>query len=89
MSAHITKCQRAAIYFPIEHYGRESETIRRRSRGLPGNVAYAAENADAWYKLGVDYAIEGESARMREVYQALRELDRARAELYFNTYILP
>jgi hypothetical protein len=56
---------------------------------LTGNVAYAAENADAWYKLGVDYAIEGESARVREVYQALRELDRARTELYFNTYILP
>lgn len=56
---------------------------------LTGNVAYAVESADAWYKLGVDYAIEGESASMREVYQALRELDRTRAELYFNTYILP
>jgi Flp pilus assembly protein TadD len=52
-------------------------------------VRIQPENADAWYKLGVDYAIEGESARVREVYQALRELDRARAELYFNTYILP
>jgi hypothetical protein len=52
-------------------------------------VRIQPENADAWYKLGVDYAIEGESARGREVYQALRELDRARAELYFNTYILP
>jgi len=69
-------------YDDLKLYGDAVEAYRETVRIQP-------ENADAWYKLGVDYAIEGESARVREVYQALRELDRARAELYFNTYILP
>ena len=30
-----------------------------------------------------------ERSKMRDIYQALRKLDPARAELYFNTYILP
>ena len=52
-------------------------------------VALQPENADAWYNLGVDYAILGERDRIREIYQTLRRLDSSRAERYFNTYILP
>jgi tetratricopeptide (TPR) repeat protein len=70
------------IYDDLKLYGDAVEAYRETVRIQP-------ENADAWYKLGVDYAIEGERDKMREVYQALRRLDGARAELYFNTYILP
>ena len=52
-------------------------------------VEIQPENADAWYKLGVDYAVLDERGKMREIYQILRKLDSARAEQYFNTYILP
>jgi hypothetical protein len=44
---------------------------------------------DALYSLGVDYAIEGERSEMNEIYRILHELDPSKAELYFNTYILP
>ncbi|MEO6825625.1 MAG: hypothetical protein ABI167_13030 [Nitrosospira sp.] len=47
------------------------------------------ENADAWYNLGVNYALLGERGKIRGVYQALRKLDPPRAERYFNTYMLP
>jgi hypothetical protein len=52
-------------------------------------VVLQPENADAWYNLGVDYAILDERDRIREIYQTLRKLDSSRAERYFNTYILP
>ncbi|MEO7465318.1 MAG: tetratricopeptide repeat-containing serine protease family protein, partial [Nitrosospira sp.] len=40
-----------------------------------------SENADAWYKLGVAYARVGECGKTRGIYQALRKLDPARADV--------
>jgi len=69
-------------YDDLKLYGEAVDAYRETLRIQP-------ENVDAWYSLGVDYAIEGERAKMNEIYRALGELDRAKAELYFNTYILP
>ncbi|SEL57433.1 tetratricopeptide repeat-containing S1 family peptidase [Nitrosovibrio tenuis] len=69
-------------YDDMKLYGDAVEAYREALRIQP-------ENTDAWYHLGVDYAIEGDRDKVREVYRVLRELDRAKAEQYFNIYILP
>jgi tetratricopeptide (TPR) repeat protein len=69
-------------YDELKLHGEAVEAYRK-------TVALQPENADAWYNLGVDYAILDERDRIREIYQTLHKLDPSRAERYFNTYILP
>ena len=69
-------------YDALKLYGETIEAYRETVRIQP-------ENVDAWYSLGVAYARLDERDKMREIYQTLRKLDPARAERYFNTYILP
>lgn len=69
-------------YDDLKLYDESAEAYRQTVRIQP-------ENVNAWYRLGVAYAALDERAKMRDIYQALSKLDPARAELYFNTYILP
>jgi Flp pilus assembly protein TadD len=52
-------------------------------------VRIQPDNAEAWHHLGVAYARLGERRKVREIYQTLRKLSPAKAESYFNSYILP
>jgi cytochrome c-type biogenesis protein CcmH/NrfG len=47
------------------------------------------EKAIAWTSLGRVYYSQGKRDKVREIYQTLRKLDQARAEQYFNAFILP
>lgn len=47
------------------------------------------ENVNALYELGLVYQLQGQRDKVLEVYQALRKLDTAMADTYFNTLILP
>ena len=69
-------------YDALKLYDESIEAYRETVRIQP-------ENAGAWYSLGVAYARLDERDKMRDIYQALRKLDPVRAELYFNTYVLP
>jgi tetratricopeptide (TPR) repeat protein len=46
------------------------------------------EHTSAWYNLGVAHHLTGERAKMMDVYKKLRILDPARADKFFNTFIL-
>ncbi|SDA14314.1 Tetratricopeptide repeat-containing protein [Nitrosospira sp. Nsp18] len=69
-------------YYNTKRYAHAVHAYRDALRIQP-------ENPDAWYSLGLAYAHLDERDRMRGIYQTLRKLDLARAERYFNTYILP
>jgi tetratricopeptide (TPR) repeat protein len=69
-------------YEDLDLYGEAVEAYLETVRIQP-------ENADAWYHLGVGYAILGERDKIRGIYKTLRKLNPTKAEQYFNTYILP
>ncbi len=78
--AHPTRLGTA--YGILKHYGQATQALREALRIQP-------ENAGAWYNLGVTYYRQGQRDKVREIYQTLRKLDPARADKYFNAFILP
>jgi len=45
--------------------------------------------AEAWYNLGITYALQGSRSKVTQVYEKLKTLDRERADEFFQKIVLP
>lgn len=69
-------------YSNADQYAKAIEAFQQALRINP-------EHASAWYNLGVTYARSGENGSVLDVYKRLKTLDSARAERFFNRFVIP
>lgn len=69
-------------YLRLDRYRQAVEAFREVIRLQPDDAA-------AWYNLGITYSIQGDRAKVMEVYQRLKLIDAVKAEEYFTKFVLP
>jgi S1-C subfamily serine protease/Tfp pilus assembly protein PilF len=65
--------------------GQPIKAIDAYKQAVRINPEYAA----AWYELGLTYAQSGQRGKVLDVYKRLKTLDSARAEEFFNKFVIP
>lgn len=70
------------IYTRLKHYN-------QAILALKSALEIDAEDVDAWNNLGINYYLQGEVGKVREVYLELKKLDPVRADNFFKKFVLP